>query len=227
MMTMTMLLLMMEEDISIVKKRGEKGKRKRQADDVFFIFWGEGHGIRRTVEFVRIVEDAGADYVTVHGRRRSQKSTEPVDLDAIKLVKDHATVPVVANGDAFSLDDVRRIADFTGADGKTPPPLWSRDGRLFGFIGDGRRDVGSGPDGESHPLHRFGEDAVEGGARVRGPRRAQPAAVRPRLAPRERDDPGYHDSTPPILAAERRQHARSDRLGWRQHRFGNTIMDFG
>ncbi len=72
------------------------------------------------MDFLKVVEHAGADYVTVHGRRRTQKSTEPVDLDAIKLVKDHATVPVVANGDAFSLEDVNRIADYTGADGIDP-----------------------------------------------------------------------------------------------------------
>ena len=66
------------------------------------------------------MQDAGVDYVTVHGRQRSQRNSEPVDLEAIKLVKESATVPVVANGDAFTLDDVRRIADFTGVDGKAP-----------------------------------------------------------------------------------------------------------
>lgn len=72
---------------------------------------------RRTLDFLKIVQDAGVDYVTVHGRQRSQRNSEPVNLEAIKLVKESATVPVVANGDAFTLDDVRRIADFTGVDG--------------------------------------------------------------------------------------------------------------
>ena len=70
------------------------------------------------MDFVKTVEAAGVDYIGVHGRRRSQKSSEPVDLDAIKLVKDHVRVPVVSNGDAYSLDDVSRIVRLTGADGE-------------------------------------------------------------------------------------------------------------
>ena len=58
------------------------------------------------------------DFITVHGRRRSQRSSEPVDLDAIRIVKEAARVPVVANGDAWDLDAVRRIAAETGADGE-------------------------------------------------------------------------------------------------------------
>lgn len=73
---------------------------------------------RKTLDFVRTVEDAGVDFITVHGRRRRQRSSEPVDLDAIRIVKEHARVPVVANGDAWDLDAVRRIAEVTGADGE-------------------------------------------------------------------------------------------------------------
>ncbi len=75
-------------------------------------------GRRRTVEFVRVVEDAGVDYIAVHGRRRTQRSSEPVNLEGIKLVSETATVPVIANGDAFTLDDVHRIASETGVNGR-------------------------------------------------------------------------------------------------------------
>lgn len=57
------------------------------------------------------------DYITVHGRRRSQKSSEPANLEAIKLVKSVTKVPVVANGDVFTLEDVDRIVSATGVDG--------------------------------------------------------------------------------------------------------------
>ncbi|KAI9831596.1 MAG: hypothetical protein M1819_004828 [Sarea resinae] len=73
--------------------------------------------LKRTVEFVRAVEAAGVDYIGCHGRRRSQKSSEPVDLEAIRLVKEVATVPIVANGDAFSLEEADYIASLTGANG--------------------------------------------------------------------------------------------------------------
>jgi tRNA-dihydrouridine synthase len=42
--------------------------------------------IQQTIEFVRRAEAVGVDWITVHGRTRSMKSTEPVHLDAIKTV---------------------------------------------------------------------------------------------------------------------------------------------
>lgn len=73
--------------------------------------------LQETVAFVSIVEAGGPDYITVHGRRRSQRSSEPVNLEAIRLIKSIARVPIVANGDIFSLDDVDRIVKVTGVDG--------------------------------------------------------------------------------------------------------------
>ena len=63
------------------------------------------------------MESVGIDYITVHGRRRTQRSTEPVNVEAIKLIKSSVTVPVVLNGDAFSMDDAKRMVEVTGVDG--------------------------------------------------------------------------------------------------------------
>lgn len=73
--------------------------------------------VAETVRYARMVEAAGADYVTVHGRRRTQRSSEPANLAAIRAVKAGVRIPVVANGDAFSLADAERIAAYTGCDG--------------------------------------------------------------------------------------------------------------
>lgn len=73
--------------------------------------------LSETVRFAQSAEAAGADYLSVHGRRKAQRSSEPVDLDAIKLVKNSVKIPVVANGDAFSMEDALRIAEYTGCDG--------------------------------------------------------------------------------------------------------------
>ncbi|EKD12313.1 dihydrouridine synthase [Drepanopeziza brunnea f. sp. 'multigermtubi' MB_m1] len=73
--------------------------------------------IHETRAFVRAVEDAGVDFITVHGRTRSTPSSKPVDLDAIRAVKAAARVPVLANGDVFTLADVRRVVEATGVDG--------------------------------------------------------------------------------------------------------------
>lgn len=70
-----------------------------------------------TVRFVKMVEKAGVDYITVHGRTKTTRSSQPADFSAIKLVKESVSVPVVANGDCFSVEDATQIAEFTGVDG--------------------------------------------------------------------------------------------------------------
>ncbi|KAK7205409.1 hypothetical protein BZA70DRAFT_238313 [Myxozyma melibiosi] len=76
--------------------------------------------ISETLDFARRVAAAGANIVTVHGRRTKDRSgAVPVNLEAIKRVRDALPkhVYVVANGDCFSLADARRIASETGVDG--------------------------------------------------------------------------------------------------------------
>lgn len=74
--------------------------------------------INQTVEFAKKVVAAGTDMITVHGRTKSTRSTVPVNLEAIKIIRDNVkTIPVIANGDCFTLDDCNRIAEFTGVDG--------------------------------------------------------------------------------------------------------------
>ncbi|KAF2487742.1 hypothetical protein BDY17DRAFT_17297 [Neohortaea acidophila] len=73
--------------------------------------------LQRTLQWVKVVEAAGVDYITVHGRTRSQRSSTPPDYDAIRQIKAAATVPVVANGDAYARHHVKKIATLTGVDG--------------------------------------------------------------------------------------------------------------
>lgn len=64
------------------------------------------HLFRLTNELVRTAIAAGADILTVHGRTRHQSSSgHPVNLDSIAFAVGCAKgdVPVVANGDMFSL----------------------------------------------------------------------------------------------------------------------------
>ncbi|KAF9982560.1 tRNA-dihydrouridine(20a/20b) synthase [NAD(P)+]-like protein [Mortierella antarctica] len=73
--------------------------------------------LRETEEFVKRALSVGVDFITVHGRTKRQKSTEPVNLEGMKLVKEVSTVPVLANGDVFSIEDANRIVEATGVDG--------------------------------------------------------------------------------------------------------------
>jgi len=73
--------------------------------------------LRDTVDFIRAVEKAGVDFITIHGRMRSTPSSKPVSLEAIKLLAEHCTVPVLSNGDVFTLSDAKHHAKETGVDG--------------------------------------------------------------------------------------------------------------
>jgi tRNA-dihydrouridine synthase 4 len=44
--------------------------------------------IKQTIEFARRAEKSGADWISVHGRTQKQRSYEPVDLEAIKIIKE-------------------------------------------------------------------------------------------------------------------------------------------
>lgn len=73
--------------------------------------------INETIEFVKLVEKAGVDFITVHGRTKNTRSSQPANFEAIKIIKETVSVPVVANGDCFSLKDAHDIAEYTGVDG--------------------------------------------------------------------------------------------------------------
>lgn len=73
--------------------------------------------LKESVSWAQQMEMAGIDFLVVHGRTKNTRSSVPVDLEAIKLIKSSVSVPVVANGDAFSLEQVDKIYAATGADG--------------------------------------------------------------------------------------------------------------
>lgn len=69
------------------------------------------------LEFARRMEDAGAKMITVHGRTRAQGYNGPAKWEWIRRVKEILTIPVIANGDIFSVDAAVECLKQTGADG--------------------------------------------------------------------------------------------------------------
>ncbi len=78
---------------------------------------GWDNGSINAVEFAKVIEENGADAVIVHGRTRQAMYSGRVDLDIIRDVKNAVNIPVIANGDIFSVEDARRAFNYTGADG--------------------------------------------------------------------------------------------------------------
>lgn len=73
--------------------------------------------INETIDFVKEVEKAGVDFITVHGRTKNTRSSQPANFEKIRIIKESVGVPVIANGDCFSLEDAYSIIDTTRCDG--------------------------------------------------------------------------------------------------------------
>lgn len=69
------------------------------------------------VEAAKIIEEAGAKAITVHGRTRAQYYSGQVDLEIIKKVKEAVKIPVIGNGDVKTLEDAKKMFEYTNADG--------------------------------------------------------------------------------------------------------------
>lgn len=68
------------------------------------------------VEICKTLERAGADAVTVHGRRVEQGYSGRADWDAIKTIKESVNISIIGNGDVFSGSDAKRMLDYCGCD---------------------------------------------------------------------------------------------------------------
>lgn len=66
---------------------------------------------------VRQIEMSGAKWITVHGRTPQQRSGDAVNFEAIKTIKQVLKIPVIHNGNVFSVDDMKKIVKETGVDG--------------------------------------------------------------------------------------------------------------
>jgi len=69
------------------------------------------------LDFAKRMEAAGAKMITVHGRTRAQGYNGAAKWEWIGRVKEILSIPVIANGDMFSVEAAVKCLEQTGADG--------------------------------------------------------------------------------------------------------------
>ncbi|MBF4695594.1 tRNA dihydrouridine synthase DusB [Fusibacter ferrireducens] len=69
------------------------------------------------VEFAKMAEASGVSAIAIHGRTRAQMYNGEADWEIIKAVKSAVKIPVIGNGDVFSVDDAMRMKSITHCDG--------------------------------------------------------------------------------------------------------------
>lgn len=82
-------------------------------------------------DIARRVEQAGATMLTVHGRLRIDKYTDPPDWSYLVRTKAAVSIPVFGNGNADSPESITRMFEETGVDGVMVGRGAMRDPLLF------------------------------------------------------------------------------------------------
>ena len=69
------------------------------------------------VEFSQMLEEAGADWITLHPRVQSQHRRGQANWDYIGRVREALKIPVIGNGDIQESSDILKMINKTGCDG--------------------------------------------------------------------------------------------------------------
>lgn len=69
------------------------------------------------MDLCRKAEATGVSWVAVHGRTAEERH-QPVHYEAIKIIKENMSIPVIANGEIRNLKEAQNVCHITGTDGK-------------------------------------------------------------------------------------------------------------
>lgn len=69
------------------------------------------------MSFAKMLQESGADAITLHGRTRDQFYSGKADWNAIAELKAYLSIPVIGNGDIFSFSDGIKMLEETRCDG--------------------------------------------------------------------------------------------------------------
>lgn len=66
------------------------------------------------LEIIKGLEKIGVDAITVHARTREQMYSIPADWSFIKEAVDASSIPIIANGDIWTVEDKQKVLALTG-----------------------------------------------------------------------------------------------------------------
>mgnify|MGYP001616121139 CR=1 FL=1 len=76
--------------------------------------WNDNH--LTYLKAAKIIEDAGADAITMHARTKEQHYSGKADWSQIKELKRKMNIPVIGNGDIWAAEDAKKMLEDTGCD---------------------------------------------------------------------------------------------------------------
>jgi tRNA-dihydrouridine synthase B len=72
---------------------------------------------KELIKIIKTCEESGVSAIFIHGRTMAQMYHSEVNYEAIKVVKDNASVPVFGSGNIMSPELAKKMFDLTGVDG--------------------------------------------------------------------------------------------------------------
>lgn len=110
------------------------------------------------VDFARMLEEAGASWITIHPRIAAQQRRGAARWDYLARVREAVRIPVVGNGDVQTAEDALALLRETGCDGvmigraaAARPWIFWQIGEVLGFPPPSQRE------GEAAPQDGFAE----------------------------------------------------------------------
>ncbi|OQA34502.1 MAG: tRNA-dihydrouridine synthase C [Betaproteobacteria bacterium ADurb.Bin341] len=76
--------------------------------------WDMSH--KNVLNILAIAENVGVRALTIHGRTRCQQYSGEAEYEMIRLAKERARIPIIANGDIATPEKARLVLEATGAD---------------------------------------------------------------------------------------------------------------